>query len=789
MNYSKIAWRNISKQKAFTFIYILGLAVGITAVMIDGLWIYEELYYNRYFKNYDRIAQVMYHETFNGERQTLPWNPYHLDQLIRKDYGNQFKFVVMSTTTSPYVLKFANTRVSKSGNFMDQDAPEMLSLPMEKGIRDGLHDPYSILLSQSLSKALFGEVDPINKVVHIANVADVKVTGVYRDFPLNTEFNGVSFIAPWKLLLIISPGMRGGNPWGNSNYFTYVQLTDKGDMMTASRIIHDLISKNIDKTQAAELKPVAFLQPMSRWHLYSEFKNGVNIGGRIEYVWLFSIVGLFVLFLACINFVNLSTANAQSRAKEIGIRKTIGSSRKQLIWQFLTEALLIVLFSFVFSLILMGILLPFFNQISSKQLYVPWTSASFWVVMFIFCTLTTLAAGMYPSFYLSSFQPVKVLKGAIRVGRAAVLRRKSLVVLQFTTSIVLIIGTMVVIKQINFAKDRQLGYNPNNLISVPSSLGKDFNAFRNELMKSGAAVEVTESANPLTDNYIIDGRFSWEGKDPNQSIAIPISNVSRNYGKTVGWQIKEGRDFSKDFLTDSSAFIINEAAVTFMGLKTPIGKTIEWDKKPFHIIGVIKNIIVESPYQTIQPYIYQATGDQAYITTIRLNARMGIQQSLNKIRNVFNKFNPEIPFDFTFIDQEYSRKFSDEERIGKLTSLLTFLAVFISCLGIFGLATLLTDQRLKEIGIRKVLGSSAFNIWKLLSNEFIKLTFLSMLIASPLAYYFMNNWLQNYAYHTDISWAFFAATGISLLFITLLTISYQIIKAALANPIKILRLE
>jgi putative ABC transport system permease protein len=515
----------------------------------------------------------------------------------------------------------------------------------------------------------------------------------------------------------------------------------------------------------------------------------MNSGGRIEYVWLFSIVGLFILFLACINFVNLSTANAQSRAKEIGIRKTIGSSRKQLIWQFLTEALLIVLFSFVFSLILVVILLPFFNQISSKQLYVPWTSASFWVVMFIFCILTTLAAGIYPSFYLSSFQPVKVLKGAIRVGRAAVLRRKSLVVLQFTTSIILIIGTMVVIKQIYFAKDRQLGYVPKNLISIPTSLGKDFNAFSNELMKSGAAVEVTESANPLTDNYIIDGRFSWEGKDPNQSIAIPISNVSRNYGKTVGWEIKEGRDFSKDFLTDSSAFIINEAAVAFMGLKNPIGKTIEWDKKPFHIIGVTKNIIVESPYQSIQPYIYQATGDQAYVTIIRLNAGMGIQQSLNEIRKVFNKFIPETPFDFTFIDQEYSKKFADEERIGKLASLLAALAVFISCLGIFGLATLLADQRLKEIGIRKILGSSALNIWKLLSNEFIKLTFLSMLIASPLAYYFMNHWLQNYSYHTNISWAFFAATGISLLFITLLTISYQIVKAALANPIKILRSE
>ena len=789
MNYTKIAWRNLAKSKVFTLIYILGLAAGVTVAMLDGLWIHDELSFNKYFKNYNRIAQVMHHDTFNGERSTIPWNPYHLGELIRKDYGSRFKFVVMSTTAGEYVLKYGTTKIKKNGNYMGRDAPLMLDLQMVDGVQDGLKDTYSIMLSESVSKALFGSNDPINKVIHIANTADVKVTGVYKDLPYNSEFKDLSFIAPWNLLMAITPGIKGRDPWENNNYFTYAQIAENENMDKISQAIRDLKTNNLDKARAEQYKSVVFLHPMSKWHLFSEFKNGVNTGGRIEYVWLFGIVGLFVLFLACINFVNLSTANAQFRAKEIGIRKTIGSSRKQLISQFFIETLLIVSFSFFISLLLLEISLPYFNTMSDKQISVPWRNAAFWMSIIVFCFLTTIAAGTYPSIYLSSFRPVNVLKGTIRVGRAAILQRKMLIVLQFTVSIILIIGTLVVIRQINFARGRQLGYNPRDLIAIQKSFGKDLDAFRNELKKSGAALEVAESANPLTENYISDGRFNWEGKNPNISLDIPISNVSTDYGRTIGWQIMKGRDFSRDFLTDSSAFIINEAAVKFMSLKDPLGKKIEWNGKPFHIIGVIKDIVVESPYQFVQPYIYQATGDQAYITTVKVNARMGIPKALGVIGKVFNQFNPEIPFDFTFIDRDYSKKFGDEERIGKLASFLAVLAIFISCLGIFGLAILMANQRIKELGIRKVLGSSVLDLWKLMSSDFIKLALVSLVIASPLAYYFTNKWLENYAYHAEISWIIYVLTGLGLLVITLTTISFQIIKAALANPIKILRSE
>jgi putative ABC transport system permease protein len=792
MKYFKIAWRNIIKHKGYSLIYAIGLAIGITVSLLDGLWINDELSFNKSHRNYDRIAQVMQHNTLNGERFSLIWNPFHLGEELRKDYGSDFKYVVMSSYPSGHPLEYEQKILTQEGNYMDADAPAMLSLQMEKGSIDGLKDPYSILLSASVAKAFFGNDDPMNKLMKIENRATVKVTGVYKDIPFNSDFKSLGFIAPWQLYLIIFPETKNHpDPWHNNNFLTYVQIADNRDMASISARIKDLKRTRISKEEASLLNPEMFLHPMSKWHLYEAFKNGVNTGGRIEFVWLFGIIGVFVLLLACINFINLSTARAQTRAMEIGIRKTIGSLRWQLAFQFFIESLLIVFFAFVLAVLLVLLVLPFINQVADKQLSIPWANPLFYVYSFVFCLITGLIAGLYPSLYLSSLQPIKVLKGKFKVGQLAVLQRKALVVLQFTVSIILIIGTVVVFRQVQFARDRHIGYNPENLVMMPTTaeIHTQFNAFRNELKSSGAVLDVAESANPTTDFYVSDGRFNWEGKDPNLALEFPVNNITHDYGKTIGWTIKEGRDFSPAFPSDSSAFILNEAAVKFMGLKQPIGKTIEWNGRRFQVIGVVEDIVFESPYQPVRPYIFQMTGDQSYVVTMKLNPALKTSESLDRVDKIFRKFNPGVPFDYRFVDREYARKFGEEERIGKLASFFAILAIFISCLGIFGLAIFIAEQRIKEIGVRKVLGSSVMSIWLLLSKDFVKLVMISFLIASPLAYYFMHQWLQDYEYRAGISWWVFALAGLGLLLITLLTVSYHALKAAMTNPIVSLRTE
>jgi ABC-type antimicrobial peptide transport system permease subunit len=543
----------------------------------------------------------------------------------------------------------------------------------------------------------------------------------------------------------------------------------------------------------ARFRPEIFLHPMSKWHLYSDFKNGVSIGGRIQYVWLFGIIGIFVLLLACINFMNLSTARSEKRAKEVGIRKAIGSLRKQLILQFYSESLLIAVFAFIFSLILVQLALPFFNQVADKKIAVLWGSPMFWLAVIGFSLFTGLIAGSYPALYLSSFKPVKVLKGTFCVGRFAAIPRKVLVVLQFAVSVVLIIGTIIVFQQIQFAKNRPVGYNRNGLITVPlqtADINKQYNAIKNDLLTSGAVTAIAESESPITDVYMGNSGFKWKGKGPALQEQFTSLGITPEFGKTVGWKIKEGRDFSSAFLSDSSGFIINEAAVKYLGFKNPIGETITWIGGGDHkIIGVVKDMVSQSAYEPIQQTFYYLRKGPLNNIDIRLNPNMSAHDAIGKIGAIFKKYDPNSPFDYRFVDEDYAKKFDNEERIGKLASSFAGLAIFISCLGLFGMASFMAEQRIKEIGVRKVLGASVFNLWRLLSKDFVGLVMISLVIATPVAYYFMHKWLLNYQYRAEITWWIFALTGIGAILITLLTVSYQSIKAALANPVKSLRSE
>lgn len=790
-NYLKTAWRNLAKSKGYSAINIGGLAVGMAVVMLIGLWVYDELTFNTYHKNYDRIAQVMQHANFNGKIGTQTANPALMGPELRAKYGSDFKYVVQASWNFNPLLSIGDKRINQEGIYFEKDAPDMLSLHMLKGRRAGLHDPHSILLSASAAEALFGDEDPMGKTITLDRSQQVKVTGVYDDLPSNSSFANVKVILPWSLWLIQNPwASQMEQPWSSNFSQTFVQITEKGDMESISSKIKNVKMDNVrDEDQKAEW--VVFLQPMSKWNLYNEFRNGVNTGGGIRYVRLFGLIGGFVLILACINFMNLATARSEKQAKEVGIRKTVGSHRWQLIGRFFAESYITVLIAFVLSLLLVVLFLPAFNEVAGKKIGLPWLNPIFWTASLVFVFITGLLAGSYPAFYLSSFQPLKVLKGTFKVGRFASVPRRVLVVIQFTVSVMLIIGTIIVYQQIQHAKARPVGYTKNGLVnlSFQNELRKHFEAFRTELKNSGA-IEEMAGAVPVTGVWNSNGGFEWEGKDPDLATDFPNNSVSYDFGKTIQWKIKAGRDFSRDMATDSSAFIINESAARFMGLEDPVGKTIRQGDDRFTVIGVVDDILQESPFFPVRPTFYHLdTYDAMVNIVLRLNPKQNPSQSISTIENIWKKYVDDVPFEYSFVDEAFGDKFKTEERIGKLSSYFAVLAIFISCLGLFGMASFVAEQRTKEIGIRKVLGASVANLLRLLSKEFVLLVTISCIIAVPVAWYYLGQWLSNYDYRVEISWLVFIAAAVLALIITLFTVGFQAIKAATANPVRSLRNE
>lgn len=775
----------------YSFINIGGLAVGMAVAMMIGLWMNDELSFDKYHQNYDRIAQVMQHATFNGKVSTQTANPAVMGPEIREKYGSSFKYVVQASWEGSYVLSLGDNHVTKAGIYFEPEAPAMLGLKMLRGTYAGLKDPYSIMLSESVAKSLFGNQNPLDKTLKINRTYDVKVTGVYEDLPYNTSFRNLKVIMPWSLWLIDNPwAKKMEDPWDSNFSQTFAQVADNVTMEAASKRIKNTKINNVGKEEL-KYKWEVFLHPMSKWALQSEFKNGTNTGGNIRYVWMFGIIGVFVLLLACINFMNLATARSEKRAKEVGIRKAIGSVRTQLVNQFFSESYLVVVFAFILSLLLATLCLSFFNEVADKKMGIPWANPIFWVFSLSFITLTGLLAGSYPALYLSSFQPLKVLKGTFRVGKWAAIPRKVLVMVQFTVSVILIIGTIVVYQQIQYAKNRPIGYERNGLInmSMDKEIQDHFEAFRGELKSAGAIEELTASNSPLTEVWNTNGGFDWEGKDPNLAVDFPNSRVTKEWGKTVGWKIKQGRDFSRNFATDSSAFIINEAAAKFLGFKEPIGKILKWNGKPYTIIGVVSDIMAESPFYPVRPSLYHARDRDLYNLTIKLNPAQSSSKSIAAIERIWKKYVQNVPFSYEFIDQQYGNKFKAEERIGTLSLYFAVLAIFISCLGLFGMASFVAEQRTKEIGIRKVLGASVGSLWQMLSKGFIGLVLLSCLVATPIAYYYLNDWLKGYDYRIEISWWVFVAAAAGAVIITLLTVSSQAIRAALMNPVKSLKAE
>lgn len=788
----KLAWRNLLKSKSFSAINIGGLAVGMAVAMLIGFWVHDELTFDRYHRNYWRIAQVMQHANYNGKIETQVSNPAVMGPELREKYGSSFKYVVQSSWEGTHLISNGNRHFSKHGIFFEPEAPNMLSLKMVNGTSNGLKDPYSIMLSASAAESIFGKDDPINKTLKFDRVDDLKVTGVFEDLPENTTFGRLQIIMPWSLWLIQNPWARDMKyPWGSNFSQTFVQIADNADMGLVSAKIKNLKLDNIGPEEK-KYQWAVFLHPMSKWNLYNEFKAGINTGGNIQYVRLFATIGIFVLLLACINFMNLATARSEKRAREVGIRKAIGSLRSQLVKQFFAESYVVVFIAFVFSILLAILFLPLFNEVAGKKIEIPWQQPLFWLACLVFIFITGLLSGSYPAFYLSSFKPLKVLKGTFRVGKFASVPRKVLVVAQFTVSVMLIIGTIIIYQQIQYAKNRPIGYTRSGLINLPleKEFKDHFETIRQELKGLGLIDEMAATNSPLTQVWNTNGGFTWEGKDPNLAVDFPNNRISYEFGKTARWKMVAGRDFSRDFATDSAAFVINESAARFLGFSDPIGKTLVWNDEPFTIIGVVGDIMQESPYYPVRPSLYHiGKFEDMYNLVIRFRQDKGTGQSLAGIEKVWKKYLPTVPFEYKFVDEEFGNKFKAEERVGKLASYFAVLAVFISCLGLFGMASFVAEQRTREIGIRKVLGASVASLWQLLSTEFLLLVIISCIIAAPIAWYYLEGWLMDYDYRIKIGWQVFVWAALGALCITILTVSYQAIKAAIANPVKSLRTE
>jgi len=804
-SYFKVGWRMLLRTKGYSAINVGGLAIGMSVAILIGLWVYDELSFNKYHKNFDSIVQLWHGHT-DPETQAISGGlamQFAVAGALKSDYQHYFKHVIRSWWTGDNTLATADSKFRRKGKFMEPSAIEVLSLRMLKGTNASLNEPGGFILSASTAAILFADEDPIGKVLRIDNGIDVRVTGVYENIPANSTFGDVQFIGTFEQIQQLRPWIgKNPNDWDNTYQQLYAQLQTGVSVESVNAAIRDVYFKYLPDDLIAyrdKYKPFLQVVPMSTWHLYSEFEDGKPAGGRITFVWLFGIIGTFVLILACINFINLSTARSENRAREVGVRKTVGSVRAQLVAQFLSESLVVTVLGFVIALALVVLSMDLFNSISDKDISLPFNNVAFWVVAVLLLILITVLAGLYPAFYLSSFRPVKVLKGASNAGRFASWPRKVLVIVQFAVSSTLIIGTQVVYQQVQYARNRPIGYDRQGLISIDLDdqeyAGKQ-NVLRTELLASGMVHAVSFSSSPITDVWNSTGGYDWRGRDKNFDAEFAVCKVTPDYGQTLGWNVAEGRDFSADIATDTlDAVIINDAAAEYMGFEHAVGETlfdinaedgaIMWSKT---IIGVVEDMVMESPYEPSRPTIFFFE-NQSAVMNIRINPVVSAATALTRIESVVKSLAPSALFTYKFIDDEYAAKFSQEERIGTLAGIFSALAISISCLGLFGLASYVTERRTKEIGIRKVMGASVVTLWKMLSRDFVGLVIISCLVSIPVAWYFMTLWLERFEYRTDISFWVFAITCLLTLVVTLLTVSFQSIRAATMNPVKSLRSE
>lgn len=786
LNHLKIAIRSLLKNKGFSAINIIGLAIGLASVLLIALWVQNQFLYDNFYKNKENIYKLMNrtdkNNVVNIHGITMPAAAPALESEFP-----EVEHAARMLWTEDELLTYGEKNLKAKGNAVDPAFIDLFDFHIIAGAKDhALSEPNSIVITEGLAKSIFGNDNPIGKMVLIKNETPHKVTAVMDDLPVYTDFD-FKYLKPIDL-----ERSKSLNTWNNNTLITYVSLKPQTNVDSFNEKIKSLVTKNEGYLKWTSV----FLYPMSKVHLYSEFENGVVAGGKIDRVRLVGGIGLLILLIACINFMNLSTARSQKRSKEVGVRKVIGARKKTLISQFLFESILLALIAGLVAIALTIVFLPIFNSILDKPLQVAWTNPLIWITGLSFILLTGFLAGVYPAFVLSSFKPIKVLKGDALRPKGLFNLRESLVVIQFAIAIFLIVATMVIRMQIKFGGERTVGYESSQLIEVPAEgdLEKNFKSFKNELVSQGYAESVTRTVGwtIAERSGSAGGNFSWEGATPDQvsNSFFGLISTESDFVKTLGLDLIAGRDIDYARIkADSASILINESAVKQMGIKDPVGKIIKWGDDPLTIVGVISDYILGSPYEEVQPLMVLARDKYLYNIVIRTKANASMSETIAGIEKITKKFNPSYPFYYKFVDQQFAKKFNDEEQMGRLAFIFSLLAIFISCLGLFGLASYTAETRVKEIGIRKVLGASVARICAMLSKEFVKLVIIGLLIASPIAWISMNKWLDGFTYHIELQWWMLAVAGGLAIFIALVTVSSQSIKAAWRNPVDSLKNE
>ncbi|RFS24958.1 ABC transporter permease [Chitinophaga silvatica] len=785
-NYLNLAFRNIWRNKGFSFINISGLIIGMASALLILLWVHNELSYDRFHSKQDRLYQVWSNDTINGKVRSMTFTPEIMAPTLKIDYPEIEGVSRVRWTRNLLSLNTPDKKLLSTGAIVDQDFLSMFSFPLQFGnIKNVLSDPNSIVLTQQLATKLFKNENPIGKTVVMGNSQNYIVTGILKNLPNNTQFNFIEYLTSYDKETL------SGNidkDWSNFSVSTYVLLNPNTSEETINNKLKTIIhqhTSNVEKTEE-------FLYPVSQLWLYDKFENGKAVGGRIETIRVFILIAVFILLIACINFMNLSTARSEKRAREVGVRKVIGASKVSLIIQFMSESLLYAFISGVFALLVVLLVLPAFNSLVGKQLSIEFNNLSFWLSGIGFIMFTGILAGSYPAFFLSGFKPILAIKGRIKNSNTMLAPRKLLVVLQFTFAIVLIICTLVVTQQVKYGQQRKTGYDMNNLVHIilNDEMEKNFNIIKNDLLTSGYATSVTKTQSPLTENWSYGLSLRWQGKDPNLQVQVNRYTTEGDLVKTAGLKLIRGRDIDiKNHPSDSGACLINETAAKLMKFKDPIGQLIYDDEETWQIVGVIGDFIQESPYASVKPLIVKGPKSWMGTVIVKLNDNNSRTTNIAGMESIFKKYNPAYPLEFHFTDDAYTNKFNNEKLTGKLTALFSALAIFISCLGLFGLSAFLAENRFKEIGVRKVLGATVTSLTILLSSDFIKLVIVSIFIASPFAYFISNQWLKSFQYHIGVSIWIFIITGALAILIALLTVSYQAIKAALMDPVKSLKSE
>ena len=790
-NYFLTSWRNLIRDKSYSSFNILGLAVGMGVALLIGLWVQYQFSYDRWLPQSGQAFRLMVRSTHNGETDAGIAVPLPIADVVKKDIP-EIRYVAQADWMGRHSLMVGDKKLFSGGAFAGEDFLRIFPYRLLRGnVGEVLKEPASIVLTEATAIALFGSADPMNRTVRIDNLHDVKVTGVLADLPGNSSFQ-FNYIIPFSFYVQTQEWIRKNlNTWNLYPIQTFVGLQPGVTMAQVDAKLEDVF-KQYNPRDYKNLHAELFLHSFRDWHLYSDFVNGKQAGGFIDYVRMFSLIGIVVLIIACINFVNLSTARSERRAREVGVRKAIGSLRRDILLQFLVEAFVITLAAFAIALFLVNLALPGFNSLTGSIIRIPWTSALFWGVMGAYVLITSVLAGSRPALHLSALRPVKVLKGGVKEGKAAALPRKILVIMQFTASIALIISTVIIYRQIQFARNRPRGFDAGRLVMTDGSSDLDHNytALKNDLLKTRMVSSVTKSTTSATDLNSWTGVDEWEGKKPGETLGVATVGIIDDYFMALGMQIIQGKDFDKGISQDTSDVILNEAAVQRMRFKQPLNQVIFWNNhRKVRVIGVVKDALMQSPFSSPEPTFFVYNPAWSNNVMYRLSPGVDAGAAMAKIAPVFNRWNPAFPFTYHFADQEFDAKFGQEVLIGTLAGIFASLAILISCLGLFGLAAYMAQQRTREIGIRKVLGATVGQVVVMISREFVLLVLISCVVASPLAFYFMRGWLLGYYYRISITADVFIYSAMAALMITLLTISLQAIRVARQNPVDSLRTD